>query len=189
MKHLLMLAFFICPFVLCAQDYAAIRQQLADLKKSDQYYRLILDSLFRKEKLDWKDPRIQKWIPEAQKQDSITLAAVRKILDRHGWLGTDLVGEEGNETIFLVIQHADSATMAHYFPMLAQSFILGKTPGQYYALMLDRLLTDRGQPQIYGTQIGMDRKPFPISDPEGLDERRKKMGLPTMAEYLKRMGG
>ena len=189
MKPILLFSFFLSSVCLSAQDYPAIRRQLVELKTADQHYRLILDSLFRKEKLDWKDPRIQRWIPEAQRQDSITLAAVRKILDQHGWLGMDQIGEEGNETLFLVIQHADSATMAHYFPMLAQSYILGKTPAQSYALMLDRLLTDRGQPQVYGTQIGLDRKPFPIADPSGLDERRKKMGLPAMSEYLKMMGG
>jgi hypothetical protein len=50
---------------------------------------------------------------------------------------------------------------------------------------------DEGLPQVYGTQYvraeGGGIKPWPIADPETVDERRQAMGLPTMAENEARL--
>lgn len=53
------------------------------------------------------------------------------------------------------------------------------------AFLEDRLLTMEDKPQIYGTQfrnIGNGFEPFPIEDPEHVDERRARVGLGTLAE-------
>lgn len=50
-------------------------------------------------------------------KDSINLIKVKTILDTRGWLGEDIVGEQGNTTLFLVIQHSDIKTQEHYLPM------------------------------------------------------------------------
>jgi hypothetical protein len=45
-----------------------------------------------------------------------------------------------------------------------------------------------GKPQRYGTQLDtVDGKlqPFPVEDEANLDSRRKAVGLPPMAEYIK----
>jgi hypothetical protein len=191
MRAILATALLLASIITNAQVNQSLRARLEQLQVEDQRYRLILDSLLVKGKKDWNDPEVQRWIPMAQQQDSIVLAEVRGIIDKHGWLGTGQVGKKANETLFLVIQHADSATMAHYFPMLAQSYALGQSPADQYALMLDRLLSDRGQKQVYGTQLRQDPAtkkfvPFPIADEKQLDVRRKKMGLPPMAAYLQR---
>lgn len=154
-----------------AQDYKSIQQKLEALYETDQRYRIILDSLFTKAKLEWTDPQIQKWIPIAQQQDSINLAETRAILDQHGWLGIDKIGKKANESLFLIIQHADSNVIHQYFPLLVQSYELGQTPAKYYALMLDRLLTDRGQKQVFGTQFKKENGKFvtfPLLDEKGL---------------------
>ena len=52
------------------------------------------------------------------KDDSINLQKIEKILDVYGWLGTDVVGDDGNLTIFLVIQHADVKVQEKYLPMM-----------------------------------------------------------------------
>ncbi len=160
--------------------------------ETDQRYRIILDSLFTKAKLEWTDPQIQKWIPLAQKQDSINLAETRTILDQYGWLGIDKIGKKANESLFLIIQHADSAIIQRYFPLLVQSYELGQTPSKYYALMLDRLLTDLGQKQVFGTQLRKEQDKFvtfPLLDEEGVEQRRKRMGLEPLAPQLKALNG
>jgi hypothetical protein len=47
-----------------------------------------------------------------------------------------------------------------------------------------------GKPQRYGMQGNCAGPgqwvPYEIADPAGLDERRKSLGLSTMAEYLQR---
>ena len=47
-----------------------------------------------------------------------------------------------------------------------------------------------GKPQIYGTQfriIDGVTEPFPIEDPDHVDERRTRVGLETTAEYEARI--
>ena len=47
-----------------------------------------------------------------------------------------------------------------------------------------------GQPQLYGTQFtvtGDEFGPFPIEDPQRLDERRAEAGLEPFAAYEARM--
>ena len=175
-----------------SQDYKAIQQKLEIMHETDQRYRIILDSLFTKAKLEWMDPQIQKWIPIAQRQDSINLAETRAILDQHGWLGIDKIGKKANEALFLIVQHADSSVIHRYFPLLVQSYELGQTPAEYYALMLDRLLTDMGQKQIFGTQFKKENGRFvtlPLLDENGVEQRRKRIGLEPLAPKLKELNG
>jgi len=40
-------------------------------------------------------------------KDAENLARVTAILDQRGWLGPDIAGSDGNNALFLVIQHAD----------------------------------------------------------------------------------
>lgn len=175
-----------------SQDYKAIQQKLEIMHETDQRYRIILDSLFTKAKLEWMDPQIQKWIPIAQRQDSTNLAETRAILDQHGWLGIDKIGKKANEALFLIVQHADSSVIHRYFPLLVQSYELGQTPAEYYALMLDRLLTDMGQKQIFGTQFKKENGRFvtlPLLDENGVEQRRKRIGLEPLAPKLKELNG
>jgi hypothetical protein len=40
------------------------------------------------------------------------------------------------------------------------------------------------KPQVYGTQLRPNLKPFPIEDETHVDERRMQAGLPPLADYL-----
>ncbi len=44
------------------------------------------------------------------KKDSLNLQKISQILDKYGWVGAEKVGEKANQTLFLVIQHADLKT-------------------------------------------------------------------------------
>jgi hypothetical protein len=191
LKAVPVLLLYIVTSITCySQDYSQIKSQLEDINRTDQQYRIILDSLVRKAGLDWNHPQIQKLVPIAARQDSLNLVAVKTILDKQGWLGMEKIGEKANETLFLVIQHADSATIIHYFPLLVKSYEMGSTSAKYYALMLDRILVERGQKQVYGTQIQMTKAngrfiPFPIEEETTVNSRRKKTGLQPLEKYLK----
>jgi hypothetical protein len=192
MRKLLFLLGLLFSISSYAQDYKAIQQKLETMYETDQRYRIILDSLFTKAKLAWSDPQIQKWIPIAQQQDSINLAETRSILDQYGWLGIDKIGKKANESLFLIIQHADSSVIHKYFPLLVQSYELGQTPAKYYAMMLDRLLTDLGQKQVFGTQFKKENGKFvtfPLQDEKGVEQRRKRFGLEPLSKQLKALNG
>ena len=47
---------------------------------------------------------------EMRKLDSANVIAVKAILDKYGWLGSDVIGDIGISALFLVIQHSDDTT-------------------------------------------------------------------------------
>lgn len=188
MKKALVILLLFSSYLSFSQDYKDIRKRLEEINELDQTYRVILDSLVRKRKLEWKDPEIQKWIPVAARQDSVNLATVMTLIDQNGWLGINKVGKKANETQFLIVQHADSTVMIKYFPLLVKSYEIGESPAKFYAMMLDRILIDKGQKQVYGTQIQMKNERgefllFPIEDEAAVDKRRSKLGLTTLKAF------
>ena len=59
-----------------------------------------------------------------------------------------------------------------------------------YAKINDRILVNTNKLQTYGMQFRYNSKrqlePFPIKDPEYVDQRRKAIGLEPLQQYLKR---
>jgi len=111
------------------------------------------------------------------------------LLDQYGWLGADVIGAQGNATLFLVIQHADQATQEKYLPMMREAVKNGKGQGSSLALLEDRVALRQGKKQIYGSQIGRDMgsKLYyvqPLEDPDNVDKRRAQVGLQPLAEYI-----
>ncbi len=124
-----------------------------------------------------------------QEKDSTNLVVISQLLDARGWLGADVIGKQGNSTLFLVIQHADLATQEKYLPMMRDAVTKGNAQGSSLALLEDRVLMRNGKRQIYGSQIGRDQDSgayfvSPLEDPDNVDERRASVGLGTLAEYI-----
>ncbi len=122
---------------------------------------------------------------EAVKQDSINLANVRAIIDKHGWLSVNEVGRIGNTTLWLVLQHAPLSVMEHYLPVLQRAVDSGKASKKNLAYFQDRILMYQGKPQLYGTQYkildgSVEMKLWDVAEPENLDKRRASMGLQPM---------
>ncbi len=127
------------------------------------------------------------------KQDSINQIEVVNILDKHGWVGTDLVGKNGNKALWLVIQHAPIKIQEKYLPSLKKSVRHGLTPGHYLALLEDRILMKNGKPQTYGSQIITNqntgkKEVYKIKDPVNVNKRRKEVGLESIESYLSSWG-
>lgn len=154
----------------------------------DQKYRLESQEL--ENKYGWSSEEVQDIWKTIHIKDSINLIKVEKILDENGWLGPDVIGEEGNLTLFLVIQHAKVETQLKYLPMLRDAVKSGDAEASYLAMMEDRVLMYQGEKQIYGSQLEMDSKTkeyvvSPMIDPDNVDKRRAEVELMPMAEYLK----
>ena len=125
------------------------------------------------------------------KKDALNLEKVSKILDEKGWPDKASIGERGTSTLFLVIQHANQEAQEKYLPLIKKAMVDNNLPKRQYAMFYDRLLLRRGEKQIYGTQLAMDKVsklPYvlPLESPEKVDERRSKMGLNSMQENLNR---
>jgi hypothetical protein len=153
---------------------------------TDQKPRMQIDEIEKKYGRDSKEMR-EHWAL-IQKNDSVNLIKVTSILDKHGWLGADVIGTEGNQALFLVIQHADLATQQKYLPMMQAAVKNRKASPGSLALLEDRVALRTGKKQIYGSQVGMDDagKPYvmPLEDPDNVDKRRAEVGLRPLADYV-----
>jgi hypothetical protein len=152
-------------------DTAAIVKQLEAIRVRDQKTRTVRDSA-----------------EYAGFIDSSNCAQVEALIAKYGWPGKSFVGVRGNNTVFLVIQHADIAVQEKYLPMMIQSVADSQSRLCDLALLQDRVLMRNGKPQIYGSQVVRDNKTgemvlHPIADEEHVNERRKAAGLEPIKEY------
>ncbi len=124
--------------------------------------------------------------------DERNAKAMKSIVDDFGWPGNDMIGAEGAEGAWLLVQHADQDKkfQRRMLPILRKKAREGTVSPLHYAYLLDRVNVNSGKRQRYGTQFGMRRGKFgprPIGDRKTLDARRKSVGLGPFREYLKRM--
>ena len=124
-------------------------------------------------------------------KDSINLIKITEILDEKGWVGTDKIGGQANQTLFLVIQHSDLKTQQKYLPMMREAVKNKNANGSALALLEDRVGLGEGKRQVYGSQIGQDKETqkhyvLPLDDPANVDKRREAVGLGPLADYVKR---
>jgi hypothetical protein len=119
--------------------------------------------------------------------DSCNLAQVEKLIARYGWLGKSMVGTKGNQTIFLVIQHADLTTQKKYLPYLQKSVDEEESNAADLALLKDRMLMRQHMKQIYGSQVIYNNKGtpefYPIEDEKNVNLRRQHVGLEPIEDY------
>jgi uncharacterized protein (TIGR03067 family) len=111
------------------------------------------------------------------------------VVDRHGWPSITLVGKDGANAAWLLVQHADAD------PKFQRRCLdlMAKLPKDEVsqlnlAYLTDRVLLAEGKKQVYGTQfIFVDGKwrPRPLEDEANVDKRRAEVGLQPLAEYAK----
>lgn len=166
-----------------AQDVAepALRAELLERLAAEQdvRMRLIADGIAEPDSA---------LLAEMMAVDAENQARVVEIVGAHGWPTPALVGDDGVNAAFLIVQHADLEVQERMLPLVEAAYHAGEIPGQSYALLLDRVLVRRGELQVYGTQpdVGPDGEmtvPRTVDDAT-LDARRAEMGLPPMAEYM-----
>lgn len=160
---------------------------LDSIYDDDQKYRQQIDRI--EKKYGWDSKEMKDHWKIINEKDSLNLIKIKFILDKYGWLGADVIGRQGNSTLFLVIQHSDQTTQEKYLPMMREAVKSGKAQGGDLALLEDRVALRQGKKQIYGSQIGRTpetQKYFilPLEDPENVDKRRAEVGLQPLADYV-----
>jgi hypothetical protein len=121
--------------------------------------------------------------------DSARTRWLRAAVARNGWPSRTSAGDSAQQAAWLILQHSpDTAWQAAMLPDLERLAASGELPQADVALLTDRILVHRGQPQRYGSQFDMaDGRlvPATVEDVAGLDARRARVGLPPMAEYVR----
>lgn len=111
------------------------------------------------------------------------------LLQSEGWPKISEVGYVAASTAFLIIQHSDSALQRKYLPVIRQLCLEKEASWQWYALMYDRLQTEEGKPQKYGSQVRYNDTTkkyelFPLEDEAKVDEWRREAGMGPLADYV-----
>jgi hypothetical protein len=166
-----------------------LRQELLKRMAVDQQARKHLLDLMAQQ--NGPDPNgIQSQIVAAkaklQKVDKENAARMKEIVRQHGWPGKTLVGSDGTQAAWLLVQHADPdlAFQKQCLTLITEAVKKGEVPAQQMAYLTDRVRVAEKQKQVYGTQFE-DLEPFPIEDEANVDKRRQGVNLPPLAEYRK----
>ncbi|MFM9944616.1 MAG: DUF6624 domain-containing protein [Bacteroidia bacterium] len=162
----------------------SLAKVLLSIRENDQKYRLMLDAVRHPYKEEASDS-FKSILKMMVYYDSINLIRVKSIIDRYGWLSQNEVGNKGNSTLWLVIQHSDLKTQEKYFPIMKEAVKNGKATKGELAYLEDRMLMNQGKKQLYGTQYKLNEKNrqmelWLIEDPLNLNKRRESVGLPPM---------
>jgi SAM-dependent methyltransferase len=112
-------------------------------------------------------------------------ARMRDIVVQHGWPGYALVGRQGAQAAWLLIQHAfeDRAFQRQCLALLEEAVARGDADARHLAYLTDSVRLGEGRPQVYGTQY-MNGSLWPIEDREHVDERRAAIGLVPLEESI-----
>lgn len=130
--------------------------------------------------------------PEMQAVHEENAAILDQVVQERGWPTSAMVGEDGAEAAWLIVQHAIGLPefQRRCFKLLNEAAANRSIPAWQPAHLLDRILTYKGKRQVYGTSFDWDEdglmSPRPIADPASVDERRAAVGLPPLAEATAR---
>ncbi len=162
--------------------WAAVRTQLLAMAENDLRLRAELEadgSLFR-----GYDPRMRA-------MHDANAARLAGIFDTLGWPGEPQVGREGAKAAWLIAQHAiaQPTLQRRALAALQAAARRGDVPALYAAMLEDRIRCFEGRPQRYGTQFDWDAEgqmsPLPVEEPDGVDARRKEVGLGPLAHEVR----
>jgi len=113
---------------------------------------------------------------------------VATLLQERSWLGRSLVGEQGADCAWMIVQHADRdrELQNKCLELLAEAVRDGEADPRHYAMLADRLRRADGRPQLYGTYCRLTEGAAltftaPVDNPHQLAERRRALGLPDIA--------
>ncbi|MFC9843648.1 DUF6624 domain-containing protein [Streptomyces sp. NPDC060223] len=114
-------------------------------------------------------------------------AALRTIVDHHGWPAADLVGAPASTAALMILLHAtDLDFQLRCRDLIAQAAADDRCPALHHAYIADHCAVEQGQPQFYGTRVNpLTLRPYPIRRPQTLDERRHDVGLGPLDEQMR----
>lgn len=155
-----------------APTHAALRDELLQMRASDQEVRQAADH-----------GDFGKWVDT----DARNQKRLKEIIKQYGWPTRSMVGEDGAQAAWLIAQHSDSdkdfqkKVLGLMEPLVKRDEASGKS----YAYLYDRT----HYPQRFGTQGSCVSRgkwqPFEIEDIANVDERRREVKMPALADYAK----
>lgn len=171
-----------------------IQQRLADHWVADQAGRLAYLRLRTDDKVgaDFWAARLS--VANSRRSDESAKRYIAQVLEQYDWIDKKRFGSVYSDHAWILVQHADSdpAFQADVLARMEPYLETGGVRKKHYAYLYDRVAVNTGRLQRYGTQPtwecdngSMELKP--LEDPEGVNARRKLMGLNSVEEGLATM--
>jgi hypothetical protein len=189
------LPLFLLFFLGCKaqSSFNVLQNELLGIYKSDQLYRAEMA------KVKPTDIKIVELVHKQDSLDAINLKRVVFILDSIGYPKRHLYGDSAGLATFFVIQHADIKNQEKYLPVFEQAAKDKEIQWKNVVYMIDRVRLEKGQKQLYGTQIQPVKDAVtryltdkaviaPIEDEKNVNKRRTKVGLGTIEQEAKEFG-
>ena len=160
---------------------------------ADRLIALAAHDLETRERLAADGSLFDGYHPEMQAVHEANARALEAIIVETGWPTPRLAGEDGAEAAWLIAQHAIGLPrfQRKCLELLKAAVAAGEAPAWQMAMMVDRILTYEGRPQVYGTSFDWDDdgelSPRPIQGPEGLDQRRAEVGLEPLDSAIAKL--
>ncbi len=126
--------------------------------------------------------------PEMRKIHQDNNSRIKEIITDIGWPMKSVVGDDGAEAAWLIVQHAilEPEFQKECLIRLKEAVENGEANSWHLAYLQDRVLIQEGKPQIFGTQHIANNgrmEPLPIEDIKVADLRRKELGLWSLEEH------
>jgi hypothetical protein len=157
----------------------ALRQELMEMRSEDL--------TVREELLD-SGQLGGTYVPRMEAIHIKNAARLRELIAEHGWPAEDIAGEDGAEAAWLIAQHAigEPDFQRQVLRLLNECAAAGRCSAWHAAYLEDRIATQEGRPQRYGSQwIDNPRdgrfRPWMLSDPSRVDALRASVGLRPLA--------
>jgi len=177
----------------------ALRDELLAMQEADQvlaraaFFASEADERFRG-KFIFQIP-VEEWLPEFHASAEVARAhgvRIRDIVAEHGWPGRSMVGSDGANAAFLLLQHSGPDIQRECLAALRDAVAGGDANPEHLAAVSDRIELESGELQIFGTHLALDDDGAHIPlvgviDPDDLDDRRTQLGLQPWAAYIEQL--
>lgn len=169
------------------RDIVLLKNVLDTIHTADQKYRV---PLFNNENSDNQKDSL--WACQYT-LDSINMLKIESIIQRFGYPGAKLVGEQRKSTAALVIIH-NPKQQKKYLDLIWEAAKNNDIEKREAAILQDRILMFEGKKQIYGTQMYVDSteladknspkkfRVWAIENPSIVDDLRYSVGLYPLLE-------
>lgn len=195
--YLILLPFILVLYFSCTYNIE-LRNELLKMAEIDQTIRksIVFDkNAFENDKLfiakEDMNENEKIMFEKIKSIDDKNTNRLKEIVEKYGWPGYSLVGKEGANAAWLILQHSGGLEFQKYcLKFIKDAMDKGEVSKSNYAYLIDRILIREEKKQLYGTQFqikGNKMVPFPIEDEDNVNERRNLMELSSLEEYSKQM--
>lgn len=169
----------------------ALARRLSEMVTEDQQARQMVDAAVAQHG-DGSPESTAAW-KRVHAIDSLHNAIIKQLLAQTGsFPDYSIAGVRGSDDFWLLVQHqdADTALQKRVLELMKFAVDYRQASPTRYAYLVDRVRLNTGNKQLYGTQFQLSPDSTtwqlrPLDDPEGLDERRKTVGLGPVADAIR----